>query len=252
MGKKGVRKKGLEEEAREYWKLSEYDERLQDQSHWLGSARWARERWLAYGDFHRDLVLRFLNEHAPAGYTDHLVDRTALDWGCGGGANLRALCGVFGRTVGVDVSEATVAQCERQLRLLGCENFTTLCFPVDRPGTALERLGPASFDFVFSAAVFQHFPSRGYTLRVLETMEKLMRPGAFGLIQVRYDDGSIKLQQKENDYAKNVIYMTSFKEGEFAERLKTAGLTMLSSGRDLDDPEDRHEYFFFRKEGQEE
>ncbi len=244
---KSVKKKGIEEEARDYWRLSEYDERVQDQSHWLGSARWDRERWLAYGDFHGDLVLRFLREHAPADYTGRLGEKAALDWGCGGGANLRALCGIFGSATGVDVSEATVSQCEKQLRLLGCENFATLCFPADRPWTLLERLGPATFDFVFSAAVFQHFPSRGYSLRVLEVMEKLMKPGACGLIQVRYDDGSDKLRQKESDYAKNVIYMTSFKAGQFADQLKKAGLTMLASGRDLDNPEDRHEYFFFRK-----
>lgn len=247
MGKNSVKKKGLEEEAREYWKLSEYDERVQDQSHWLGSARWDRGRWLAYGDFHGDLVLRFLHEHAAADYTGRLGEKAALDWGCGGGANLRALCGIFGRAAGLDVSEATVSQCEKQLRPLGCENFTTLCFPADRPGTVLERLGPASFDFVFSAAVFQHFPSRDYSLRVLEVMERLMRTGAYGLIQVRYDDGSDKLRQKKSDYAKNVIYMTSFKEGQFADQLKRAGFTKLASVRDLDNPEDRHEYFFFRK-----
>jgi len=246
---KSVKKKGLEEEAREYWRLSEYDERVQDQSHWLGSARWDRERWLAYGDFHGGLVLRFLREYAPSDYAVGLAYKAALDWGCGGGANLRALCGIFGRATGVDVSAATVAQCEKQLRLLGCENVATLCFPADLPGTVLERLGPATFDFVFSAAVFQHFPSRGYTLRVLEVMEMLMKPGACGLIQVRYDDGSDKLRQKEDDYAKNVIYMTSFKTGEFADQLKKAGLTILASGRDLDNPEDRHEHFFFRKEG---
>lgn len=248
MEEENLKKKRLEEEAREYWKLSEYDERVQDQSHWLGSARWDRGRWLSYGNFHGDLVLRFLREYAPAGYTARLGEKDALDWGCGGGANLRALCGIFGRATGVDVSEATISRCDKQLRLLGCKSFTTLCFPVDRPGVVLERLGPESFDFVFSAAVFQHFPSKEYTQRVLGVMEGLMKPGAYGLIQVRYDDGSDKLRQKESDYAKNVIYMTSFEAGQFADQLRKAGLTMLASVRDLDDPEDRHEYFFFRKE----
>ena len=242
-----MKKKGLEEEAREYWKLSEYDERVQDQSHWLGSARWDRDRWLAYGEFHGALVLRFLREHAPTDYIGHLGEKAALDWGCGGGANLRALCDIFGRVVGVDVAGATVERCDKQLRLLGFENFATLCFPADQPERVLERLGPDSFDFVFSAAVFQHFPSKSYALRVLGVMERLMKPGAYGLIQVRYDDGSDKLRQKESDYAKNVIYMTSFKTVEFAGQLRKAGLKMLASVRDLDNPEDRHEYFFFRK-----
>ena len=239
--------KDLERQARDYWKLSDYDERVQDQSHWLGSARWDRGRWLAYGDFHGGLVLRFLREHAPADDTARLADKAALDWGCGGGANLRALCGIFGRVTGVDVSASTVSQCEKQLKLLGCDNFATLCFPADRPETLLERLGPGSFDVVFSAAVFQHFPSKDYSQRVLEVMGNLMKAGACGLLQVRYFDGSEKLRQKEDNYSRNVIYMTSFAAGEFAGQLKKAGFTLLVSLRDLDNPEDRHEYFFFRK-----
>jgi len=237
----------LGQEAGQYWNLSRYDERVQDQSHWCGSARWDRRRWLAYGDFHGSLVNRFLREHASADYTGRLDEKNALDWGCGGGANLRALCGIFGHATGIDVSAATVAQCEKQLRLLGIENFTTRCFPADLPGTVLEQLGPASFDFVFSAAVFQHFPSRDYSLRVLEVMEMLMKSSACGLIQVRYDDGSDKLRQKEDDYARNVIYMTSFTSDECTGQLNASGFTLFSSDRDLDRPEDRHEYFFFRK-----
>ncbi len=236
----------LGQEAGQYWNLSRYDERVQDQSHWCGSARWDRRRWLAYGDFHGALVRRFLREFASDDYSGNLGKKAALDWGCGGGANLRVLCGIFGRVTGVDVAGATVAQCEKQLRLLGFENFATLCLPADQPETVFERLGPASFDFV-SVAVFQHFPSKSYTLRILGVMERLMKPCAFGLIQMRYDDDSEKLRQKKDDYARNVIYMTSFTSDECTGQLNASGFTLFSSDRDLDRPEDRHEYFFFRK-----
>ena len=102
-------------------------------------------------------------------------------------------------------------------------------------------------DLFFSVAVFQHFPSKAYTKEVLETAAGLMCEGGYGLVQVRYFDGSEKLRQKEGDYAKNVIYMTSFTTAEFSALLAETGLALLGSMRDLDDPKDCHEYYFFCK-----
>ena len=108
-------------------------------------------------------------------------------------------------------------------------------------------IGWDAVDLFFSVAVFQHFPSKAYTKEVLGATAGLMRTGAHGLVQVRYFDGSEKLRQKEEDYAKNVIYMTSFTTEEFSALLAETGLTLLGSMRDLDGPKDRHEYCFFRK-----
>jgi hypothetical protein len=47
-----------------------------------------------------------------------------------------------------------------------------------------------------------------------------------GLVQVRYYDGSEKLKQKESDYAKDVIYMTSFTTDEFSAILAETGFTL--------------------------
>jgi hypothetical protein len=55
------------------------------------------------------------------------------------------------------------------------------------------------------------------------------------------------IRKKEGDYAKNVIYMTSFTTAEFSALLAETGFTLLGSMRDLDGPKDCHEYFFFRR-----
>ena len=55
------------------------------------------------------------------------------------------------------------------------------------------------------------------------------------------------LRQKEDDYAKNVIYMTSFTTEESSALLAETGFALLGSMRDLDGPKDCHEYYFFRK-----
>jgi hypothetical protein len=58
------------------------------------------------------------------------------------------------------------------------------------------------------------------------------------------------IRQKEGDYAKNVIYMMSFTTDEFSALLAETGFTLLGSMRDLDSPEDCHEYYFFRRSAQ--
>ncbi len=234
----------LEKEAGLYWNLSRHDERVQDQSHWAGSARWPREKWIEYGEFNAGLLERFLKGHASA---EGLGSQTALDWGCGGGANMRALCRRFLRVIGVDISRPTLEECARQLSRCGCSSFRTVLCDATRPQDVLEAVGRDAVDLFFSVAVFQHFPSKAYTKDVLDVAAALLREGGHGLVQVRYFDGSEKLRQKESDYAGNVIYMTSFTTEEFSALLAGAGFTLLASERDLDGLNEHHEYFFFRK-----
>ena len=240
-------KRNLEKDAGLYWNLSRHDERVQDQSHWAGSARWPRQRWLEYGEFNFDLVRGFFEQFAPSALAEGFLTKTALDWGCGGGANMSALCRYFRHVIGVDISRPTLDECARQLNRGGLSNFETALVDATQPRRVLDEAGEEAVDLFFSVAVFQHFPSKAYTKDILEVMAGLMRGGGHGLIQVRYFDGSEKLRQKDGDYAKNVIYMTSFTTGEFSALLAETGFTLLGSVRDLDGPKDCHEYYFFRK-----
>ena len=238
-------KRNLEKDAGLYWNLSRHDERVQDQSHWAGSARWPRKRWLEYGEFNFGLVENFFRQFAPPEAAEGFASKAALDWGCGGGANMSTLCRHFRRVVGVDISQPTLDECRRQLQRSGLSNFETALVDAARPRQVLDGLGRDAVDFFFSVAVFQHFPTKAYTKEVLETAAGLMRKGGHGFVQVRHFDGSEKLRQKEGDYAKNVIYMTSFTTTEFSALLAETGFTLLGSERDLDGPKESHEYYFF-------
>lgn len=240
-------KRSLEKDAGLYWDLSRYDERVQDQSHWAGSARWPRTRWLEYGEFNFGLVKNFFMQFAPTELAGGFASKTALDWGCGGGANMRALCRYFRRVIGVDISQPTLNESARQLSRCGLSNFGTVLVDATQPRLVLDLVGRDAVDLFFSVAAFQHFPSKAYTKEVLGAAAALMRTGAHGLVQVRYFDGSEKLRQKEEDYAKNVIYMTSFTTVEFSALLAEMGLMLLGSMRDLDGPKESHEYYFFCK-----
>lgn len=237
----------LERDAGSYWSLSDTEERVRDQSHWRGAMRWSLERWHSHGDFYMDLILKYLERYAGAGSIGELPQRTALEWGCGGGSVVRSLCSRFAFVYGTEISEASLAECARQMRSLGFANFQGIHFPSHRPESALGLLREESVDFFVSVNVFQHFPSKLYAERVLRVMGRLARPGAYALLQVRYFDGSEKLRQKENDYAGNVIYMTSFTAEEFFPLLGAAGFDLLGSERDIEGDSDCHDYYFARK-----
>ncbi len=240
-------KRSLEKDVGLYWNLSRHDERVQDQSHWAGSARWPRKRWLEYGEFNFGLARNLYQQFASSEIAEGFSSKTALDWGCGGGANMSALCRNFRHVIGVDISTPTLEECARELDRCGCSNYETILVDATHPGQVVERVGRDTIDFFFSVAVFQHFPSKAYTKDILEAAAGLVRKGGHALVQVRYFDGSEKLRQKEDDYAKNVIYMTSFTTAEFSTLLAETGFTLLGSKQGLDDPKDCHEYYFFRK-----
>ncbi len=240
-------KENIEKDNGFYWALSRSDDRIQDQSHWYGSRRWDKERWFDYGDFHYRLIHQNIQSYAGQEYLETIGDKMALEWGCGGGANIRPLCQNFCSVYGVDVSPATLENCKSQMMNFDLHNFIPIYFPSEHPESVLRDIGSDTISFILSVAVFQHFPSKDYSLRVLKVIERLLKQGGFALIQVRYFDGSDKLRQKEHDYARNVVYMTSFASEEFAEQLQEAGLKPLFSEKDIDNNRDCHEYFFVTK-----
>jgi hypothetical protein len=230
-----------------YWRLTARDERIRDQAHWCGVMRWPVERWTAYGDFYVAYALDLLGRFAGRAFVEDLGRKTALEWGCGGGANIRCLCKAFVRVYGLDISAATLNACERQMKKCNLSNFTGVLIPSEEPRAVLATVPPGTVDFILSIAVFQHFPSKDYTQRVLQAMEALLQENGLALIQVRYFDGSEKYRQKDGDYAKNVITMTSFIFEEFRRQLRQAGLKLLHSEKDIEGEGLCHEYYFVGK-----
>ncbi len=244
----GGRKTDLERDAGRYWSMSDSDERIRDQSHWYGEGRWEKERWLAYGDFFFDLAGKRLRQVKGPDWRGGLEKKTALEWGCGGGAIIRPLCEHFASVYGLDIAAATLYECRKRMADLAAAGIFTAChFPSEHPEAVLEQIAPESVDFIISVGVFKHFPSQAYTLRVLQIMEKLLKKEGFLFVQIRYFDGMEKYRPKEGDYARNVITMTSFAADAFAAQLDAAGLTLLHRERDMDGEDEKHEYYFLGK-----
>lgn len=104
-----------------------------------------------------------------------------LEIGCGAGRVTRALSGLFGEVVGVDVSGEMVARAAAAL--LDRPNARAL----QNNGMDLSVLGDAEFDFAFSSIVFQHIPSYEVIRSYVREVHRALRPGALFKFQVQGD-----------------------------------------------------------------
>lgn len=238
----------VEKDAGHYWSASEKSTEIRDMSHWRGVGQWAEQKWAEYGAFHWGLINQYLKPVDKV-FFDTLNQRTALEWGPGGGANMNFLCSNFETCYGVDISESNLEECAKQMQSLSHHNFQALLIPSDIPEKILDIIPPNSLDFVLSTAVFQHFPSKEYSQRVLHVLANLMKPTSYGLIQIRYFDekGKQLFKSKNEDYYKNALTFTSFEEGVFEKQLNKAGFSLISAEKDLNQLETNYQYFFFTK-----
>ena len=94
----------------------------------------------------------------------------ALDFGCGVGRLTRALGSRYELAVGVDISEAMVAQARRLN-----ESFPRCEFRVNA-APDLGQFETDSFDFVYSSIVLQHVPSAAEIERYVTEFLRLARP----------------------------------------------------------------------------
>ena len=102
----------------------------------------------------------------------------ALDFGCGAGRLTRALAARFQECVGVDISEAMVAEARRINA--DCERCTFVVN--DTPG--LERFGDSSFDLVYSTLVLQHLPGRRLVAGYIAEFVRVLAPGGVAVFQL--------------------------------------------------------------------
>jgi SAM-dependent methyltransferase len=125
---------------------------------------WNTDRFFATGEAEIAEVLTVADSLRPVAHG------RALDFGCGVGRLTRALGTRYESVVGVDISEAMVAQARRLN-----EAFPQCEFLVnDAPD--LERFETDSFDFVYSNIVLQHLPSVAEIERYVTEFLRIARP----------------------------------------------------------------------------
>ncbi len=237
----GARRQSLRRLARDaqhYWSDSRADAERRDLSHWVGEGRWAdRQRWLQIGRTHLGLFRSLCD---LAGVTP--PRGRMLEWGPGGGANAVCFAEGFDTFVGVDISQANLAECGRQLASIGYDRFEPIHIDAADPEAVLRRgIGPV--DLFLSTAVYQHMPSKAYGERVTRCAAALLNDGGLALIQTRYATDDPATASRQSDYARNAIHFTSYRVEEFWIAARQCGLEPLAVKLV---EETRYAYYFLR------
>ncbi len=226
----------LVRDAAEYWSSSAVDPAIRDLSHWKGHGRFADQaRWRAIGEKHLRLarrLTRLAGRDAP-------ILRVA-EWGPGGGSNAVAFAPSVERFVGVDISRPNLDECASRLAEVAFGGFLPLCIEAGNP-ESVAALVPEPCDLFLSTAVFQHFPSRDYGVRVMRVAAGLLGPQGVGLVQIRYDDGNPSYRSRRRDYERNAIAFTSYRVDEFWRIAQGAGFEPLAVTLE---PDVNYAYYF--------
>ncbi|MEZ5352732.1 MAG: methyltransferase domain-containing protein [Bryobacteraceae bacterium] len=104
--------------------------------------------------------------------------RRALEIGCGPGRLMRPLSRHFGEIHGVDISDLMIERARKNLAGIPHAH------PHHAPDSDLSAFADASFDLVYSYAVFQHIPSREVVMGYLREAVRVMKPGAILRCQI--------------------------------------------------------------------
>jgi SAM-dependent methyltransferase len=207
---RGQKEDELIRDSVEYWNRGErFGVDVKDYSHWRGAGPWKDdERWMALGRPHRRLYdqLRNITGTSPA--------RRIVEWGCGGGANAVHFISEAREFCGIEISQASLDECQRVLQEAGFDGFKGVLIEAEHPEGAVQSAGEG-FDFLLSTYVFELIPSRKYGERILRVAHQMLRPGGLALVQIRYDDGSERSSQKNLDYFRDCTRFTSYRIEEF-------------------------------------
>jgi SAM-dependent methyltransferase len=118
----------------------------------------------------QDIVARARRDypHLPAAETR---ERRFLEIGCGLGRLMRSLAVDCGEIHGVDISPEMAAVGRTRLAHIPHAHFHVA------RNNDLAAFASASFDFVFSYAVFQHIPERALVFRYIDEAFRVLKPG---------------------------------------------------------------------------
>jgi SAM-dependent methyltransferase len=137
--------------------------------------RWDDDEFMAGGRRKAEGVVRALDGlGAPA------ARRRALDFGCGVGRVTIALADHFDEAVGIDIAPAMVDQARVRAAAAGRDDVRFLL----NEREDLELLGCERFDFVYSALVLQHLPSREHVARCARALARAVAPGGVLMAQM--------------------------------------------------------------------
>lgn len=226
-------------EAQRYWE-DVNQQAFHSNSHWKGDKGISEDIWWQLGKAHIQLLrdhLKMQDKFLPVG--------RVIEWGCGGGANAVHFAPAAGTFVGVDISEASLAECKAVLHGAGCDNFLPVLTDVSDPENSIGSLiGTA--DVFLCTYVFELLPSQDFGQRILDIAYKVLRPGGLAIIQIKYETAERRTKSRKWGYRRNLANMTTYSIDGFWRRAESARFSPRSiSLRPKDDLVDDERYAYF-------
>jgi len=166
-----------------------------------------------------------------------------LEWGPGGGANAVHFAKEFERFYAVDISDENLRECQIQIEKINYNHFIPIHIDINNP-EYVKKFIDRSIDLFLSTAVYQHFPSKEYGVKITKLAFELLCDQGLALIQIRYDNDTKKYKPKKNKYGKNAIYFTSYKIEEFLNIVRNIGFDPVLVKLK---PEANYAYYFLVK-----
>ena len=206
-------------QSQHFWN-NESHPRLKSEAHWRNEGVFSDEgRWTALGREH----LRIYQEFAQALAIDCRRKRI-VEWGCGGGANAVQFGPLTDEFIGVDISARTLAECDRQMKLAGLNNFRPILVGANNPEVALAKM-PGPCDLLLSTYVFECLPSPEYGVRLLKIARNMLAPAGLAVIQIKYSEADWKTRPRRWNYARNLAWNATYRLEEFWTIAQQCGLT---------------------------
>lgn len=230
----------LGQDALTYWATGEGDTWRND-SHFRDGSVFSDVDWAKVGRDHWELLTELDGDR-------HTGFGRIVEWGCGGGANAVT----FAREateefIGVDIVQATVDECERQVRAVTSVPFRGVLADAENPETTAQTLGQC--DLWTSFYVLELVPSPEYGLRLMRIAYDMLTPGGLAFVQIKYDTGSWRTRSRLRGYRQSTAAsFTTYRIDEFWTAMSAIGFTpeavYLVPENDLDS---RYAYYLLRK-----
>ena len=201
--------------ATRYWS-GETGGRFRRDSHWRGDSIKEGD-WLELGRQHLRLYHSFADMLGLAYPVKRIVE-----WGCGGGANAVHFAREAETFVGVDVAQASLDECARQLEQAGLgERFQPVLADLEQPEAAAAKI--ETCDLYLCTYVFELIPGAAYAERLLALARDLLTPGGMAIVQIKYATDSWRTRSQKLGYRLNLANTTTFRIETFWQMAEAAG-----------------------------
>ena len=205
----------LQHDAQAYWTGDALH--APNMFHWRGSDGFSDEVYARMGERN---VARFRRFAAALDFPT--ADLRVLEWGCGGGALLRAFAVHASQLIGVDISPESLDRSVTELVGTGVP-FEPILVTVEAPEAALDRLDDP-VDLFVCINVMELLPSNGYGVRMLQLAERALRPGGMAIVQIRYTTDDMASRPTRAFYRANTTRMAAYRLDEFWVTCQRVGL----------------------------